>query len=257
MQLLRFPGLQHIAGLQHAITTRSGGISQGGYAGLNLGYHVGDEAEAVTRNRRALANAAGYDATGAVAAQQVHGARSHVVTAENAGCGALDWQSAIPGTDALIVCDSQIPVMILVADCAPLLLVDARQHVLAVIHAGWRGAVEGVASKTVDRMHQEFGCDVEQMRVGIGPCLCAECFEIGEEVAESAQVLAPDSVLSRAPKPHLDLRLLLQRDLGNAGIAEGNIETMGQCPRCENATFFSHRGQGGTAGRFGVVAWWE
>jgi YfiH family protein len=192
-----------------------------------------------------------------VAAQQVHDAKVHVVTPADTGRGALDWESAIPATDALIVAAPQIPAMILVADCAPLLLVDARQRVLAVVHAGWRGAVAGVAGVALERMRREFGSSAAEIRVGIGPCLCTDCFVIGEEVAAAARRLAPDSVHRRQPKPHLDLRALLARDLTQAGVPGENIEILPQCPRCDNEAFFSHRAQGGTAGRCGVVAWWE
>lgn len=254
---LLFSSLQHVPALHYVITTREGGYSHGGYSSLNLGYHVGDDAATVTENRRHLAATAGYDAARLAAAQQVHGACSHIVTSADAGRGAHDWESAIPDTDALIVSEPQIPVMILVADCAPLLLVDVQQHVLAVVHAGWRGAVAGVARGAIERMEREFGTSPAAVRAGIGPCLCTDCFEIGDEVAEAATLVALDAVQQRQPKPHLDLRLLLRRDLEQVGVLTEHIEAVPHCPRCENDTFFSYRGQGGTAGRFGIVAWWE
>jgi len=256
-----FSSLAHAPGLRHAITMRCGGVSEGAYTSLNLGYHVGDDAAHVTQNRRRVADALGYKAETLVAAQQVHGAHSRVVEAGATGSGALDWESALRETDALIVQDLQIPLLILVADCAPLLLVDSRQHVLAVVHAGWRGAVAGVASRTVLRMQREFSSQPGDIHAGIGPCLCSDCFEIGVEVAEAA-AMAPEAVIPVAPergqmKPHLDLRALLRHDLEDAGVLPERIETLPPCPRCLNNQFFSHRGQNGTAGRFGLVAWWE
>lgn len=257
LPFLQFSSLQEITGLHHVISTRAGGFSGLEYSSLNLGYHVDDDATMVTNNRHQLAVHAGYDAAHLVAAQQVHGARSHLVAVEDSGRGALDWESAIANTDALIVGTPQIPVMILVADCAPLLLVDPQQKVLAVVHAGWRGAVAGVARSTLERMQREFGASVADVKVGVGPCLCTDCFEIGEEVAEAAILVAPESVQRRTPKPHLDLRALLQQDLEQAGVLRRHIETLPHCPRCNNETLFSHRGQQGKAGRFGLVAWWE
>lgn len=253
LSFLRFDSLRNIAGLQHAVTTRHGGISEAGFASLNLGFHVGDDAACVGENRRLLARELGYEAAYLVAAQQVHGARAEVVNARHRGRGAFDWDSAVPATDALIVIEAQVPVLMLVADCAPLLIVDETRHVLGVVHAGWRGAVAGGASGVVRRMQREFGSDAADLRVGIGPCLCVACLEVGPEVAAQA----PGAVVDGWEKPHLDLRGLLRQDLAVVGVSSANIEVMARCPKCEAQTFFSHRAQAGNAGRFGLIAWWH
>ncbi|MDQ3813107.1 MAG: polyphenol oxidase family protein, partial [Armatimonadota bacterium] len=180
----------------------------------------------------------------------------------SSGSGAYNWESALPATDALIVQAAQVPVLILVADCAPILLVDPVHRVLAVVHAGWRGAVAGIASRTVARMQTEFGTKAQDVRGGIGPCLCPDCFEVGDEVAQAAAGVAPESIIPAAPqagqdKPLLDLRVLLSDNLREAGVPTDQIEALPHCPRCMNDLFFSHRGQNGMAGRFGLVAWWE
>jgi YfiH family protein len=252
-----FSSLLDIPGLAHAVTVRDGGVSDGAYSSLNLGYHVGDDAAKVTENRQHLAAALGYDGSTLVAAQQVHGAGVHIVGREEQGRGALDWQSALPATDALIVAQPQTPVLILVADCAPLLFVDAHHRVLAVVHAGWRGAVAGVASAALAQMQGHFLSDASAVRVGIGPCLCVDCLEIGPEVAAGVALVEPQAIVPRNPRPHLDLRAVLQSDLQRAGVLAQHIETSPDCPRCRTERFFSHRGQGGIAGRFGLVAWWK
>lgn len=254
---LRFSSFSHIDGLQHAITTRHAGSSTGFYASLNLGLHVGDNAEDVCENRQTIARNLGYNPENLIAVQQTHGANIAVVTHKNRGRGALDWQSAIPSTDALMTQESETPLMILVADCAPLLIVDKRNHVLAVVHAGWRGATSRIASQTVLKMTAQFGTKIEDLRLGIGPCLCESCFEIGEEVVSAANEIAPQSVLSGFEKPHLDLRELLRQDLRSVRVLGSQIETLPHCPRCTTQKFFSHRGENGTTGRFGVVAWWK
>ncbi len=249
MQLLQFSNLSDLPNFRHAITTREGGFSQGDFASLNLGFHVGDEAETVRRNRRALAAAMGYDAAKLIAAQQVHGAQCAVVECSHAGRGALDWDSALPATDALITAQSGVPLLILVADCAPVLLFDPDARVLAVVHAGWRGALAGVASGAVARMVQ-LGARAANVRAGVGPCLCARNLEVGPEVAE---MFDDQSVLEpRGEKYLLDLRALIRRDLEGAGVTQ--IETSEICPKDDADLFFSHRGQNGKAGRFGIVA---
>jgi YfiH family protein len=256
MNTLRFDSLQAVPGLHHAITTRAGGDSNGEYSGLNLAFHVEDDAQSVRSNRRCLGEALGYDASTLVAAQQVHGVNAHIVGAHDSGRGSSDGDSAIPETDALIVAEPRIPVMILVADCAPILIVDSVHRVLAVVHAGWRGALARIASQTLQVMARAFDTRAEELRVGIGPCLCLECLEVGEEVA--AQVMSTHVLRhSQWEKPHLDLRAMIAEDLIENGVLALQIEVMERCPCCENETFFSHRAQNGQAGRFGLVAWWD
>lgn len=260
-----FFNLCNIPGLCHAITTREGGVSGGPYESLNLGFHVGDNADDVRENRKRLAQTLGFDAKRLVCAQQTHGASSHAVGVADLGHGARDWDSAIPDCDALIVAERSIPAMILVADCAPILVVEPRARVFALIHAGWRGAVAGVLGKTLARMRDEFGADINHARVRVGPCLCVKCFEIGTEVA--AQVRAAtrsESLRDYAIRPstlegkaHFDIRTFLAFEAQTYKVSASAIKASGICPRCSNDEYFSHRGQGGVAGRFGLVAWWE
>lgn len=250
MRLLQFPIFDDIPHFHHAITTRDGGFSRGEFSGLNLAFHVGDDAETVRRNRRALASELGFDAEKLVAAQQVHSNNCAIVTAQDAGRGALDWDSALPDTDALICAERDLPLLILVADCAPILLVEPKTRIFAVVHAGWRGAKDKIASRAVRQMI-ELGADVNQIRAGIGPCLCAENLEVGRDVA--ARIEDENALEICGEEYRLDLRVLIKNDLNRTGVR--HIEMRAECPKRENETFFSHRGQNGTAGRFGIVAW--
>ena len=251
VRTLQFPSLCDIPGFRHAITTRDGGFSVGHFASLNLAFHVGDDAESVGHNRRALAAELGYNAENLVAAQQVHGTDCVVAHSSHAGRGALDWDSALPATDALVTAQSGLPLLILVADCAPILLVDPKTRVFAVVHAGWRGALGGVAADAVAQM-ETLGAHTNNIRAGIGPCLCARNLEVGGEVA--AQIADKIVLQASGDKYLLDLRALIQNNLRSAGVNQ--IETLEICPK-DDTTFFSHRGQNGRAGRFGIVAWWE
>lgn len=257
LSVLRFRFLRDIEGLSHAVTTRHGGTSTRSYKSLNLGFHVGDDEKTVQRNREIVARHLAFDASQIVAMQQTHSANVQNVTKNEAGRGALDWQSAIENTDALITDERNLPLLVLVADCAPLLMVDVEHRVLAVVHAGWRGAVARVASKTLQQMTDVFDTKPENVRVGIGPCLCARCFEVGPEVVAAANEIAPHAVIEIDHKPHLDLRALLREDLMQHRVLDVHLETMSNCPRCEVERFFSHRGENGTTGRFGLYARWH
>ena len=252
MRTLQFSSFSDIPDFRHAVTTRAGGFSVGDFASLNLGFHVGDNAETVRRNRRVLAGELGFNVGNLVCAQQIHGAHCAVVNSSHAGRGAIEWDSALPDTDAIITAETDLPLLILVADCAPILLVDPTARIFAVVHAGWRGALGGVAAGAVVKM-EELGARRENIRAGIGPCLCARNLEVGGEVA----ALIEDKTVIEASgeKFTLDLRALVRRDLENAGV--NRIEIMENCPKDEGAIFFSHRGQNGRAGRFGIVAWFD
>lgn len=255
MKVLQFgTAFQAVPGLKHAITTREGGASSGEYSSLNLAFHVGDDQADVQQNRRLLANTLGYEAADLVAAQQVHKTNANIVTRQQCGQGAFDWDSALPDCDALIVGETFVPVFIQVADCAPILLADPQNHVLAVIHAGWRGAVGKIASQTLQKMQQEFGTRPQDVLCGVGPCLCPDCFEVGEEVAAQAP---RESVVGGHAKPHLDLAAIVRHDLIESKVPQEQIEIIAVCPCCESEMYFSHRGQNGKAGRFGLVAWWQ
>jgi YfiH family protein len=256
MQLEHFYFFSHIPGLRHAISTRHGGVSKSTFTALNLAFHVGDDPAAVQKNRRLLSKAAEFEIKNLVAAQQVHGDQIYIVKKENAGCGALDWENAIPDTDALITAEENIPLLIQVADCAPVLLADAEARVLGTVHAGWRGAAAGIAGKTMQKM-TELNADPKSTFAGIGPCLCTKCLEIGEEVADLITSHYPDAIQISTRKPHLNLREMIRQDLIETGLKPDHIEAMDECPRCDTRKYFSHRGEDGNTGRFGLIAWWE
>ncbi|HEU4792330.1 MAG TPA: laccase domain-containing protein, partial [Nitrolancea sp.] len=120
------------AGIPHAFTTRQGGSSTGPFASLNLGRGVNDDPERVATNRGAVLRALGLSPAQHVEADQVHGAVVAVV-------GAADAGGSIAGADGLATFDPGLALAIHAADCVPLLLADPKRHVVAALHAGWRG----------------------------------------------------------------------------------------------------------------------
>jgi YfiH family protein len=250
------PGFPAVSGLHAVLSTRHGGVSEGPYATLNLGYHVEDDPARVTANRRRLAEAAGYPATALITAAQVHGAAVAWVTAADRGRGALDRDTAVPAVDGLATDAPGTPLAMLVADCAPVLLADPVHRALAVVHAGWRGALGRIVAAGVQMLMARVGSDPAALLAGVGPTLCPACFEVGDEVA----ALAADwsgAVVRGAAKPHLDLRAVLRADLAVAGVPADQVWLHPACPCCQTARFFSYRGQGGPSGRFSLTAWWE
>lgn len=246
-----------LPGLRHAISTRHGGVSNGPYATLNLGYHVGDNPASVTENRRRLGEMAGYDPTKLITARQVHGTRLAWVGKAECGRGAFDWESALPDTDGLLTAQAETPVAILVADCAPVLIADPVTRRLALVHAGWRGAFGRIASGAVHALAAA-GSRPEDLYAGIGPTLCTACLEVSPEIGQQVtDEFGEASVDRKEVKPHLRIREMLIADLAGAGVSPARITVHPACTRCRTDLFFSHRSQAGVAGRFMLVAWWE
>lgn len=224
-----------------AFTTRSGGVSGGPFAGLNLGGSTGDDAEAVRENRRRLLGALGFEPDALATVGQVHGAEVATVT----GPGHT------PEHDGLVTDRSGLLLGVVVADCGAVLLADAEAGVVGACHAGWRGTVGGIPIATVEAM-RKLGADPSRLRAYVGPCIGPEDFEVGPEVAarfDEAHVLH----LPGKAKPHVDLAGAIVTQLRKAGVPDAQIETEG-CSTFDTRRFYSYRAEGGTTGRMmGVI----
>jgi len=248
-----WPGVAAL-GVDAIVTTRAGGVSTGPYCSLNLGLHVGDDPDAVRENRRRAAHAFGAALDDLVFATQVHGVRSEVVTGDDAGKGARAVDDAIAATDALVTCDTGPVLVTLVADCAPILLVDPDAHVLATVHAGWRGAVAGTVAAAITTM-QGLGGRPTRTVAWIGPAVDAATYEVGPEVAEAARTrLGAQAAAVLAPmgdRWRFDVAEANRRQLLAAGVPEHHVH------RSQFTTgddrFFSDRAAR-PCGRFGLMA---
>lgn len=249
LPLLHFASLTAFPGLVHAVSTRHGGVSTGSYASLNLSTSTGDSRENVEANYRRLAAALDMPRDRFTTTWQVHGVHVARATAENAG-GMIDK------ADAIITDRPDLPLTQRYADCTPLIVYDPRRHAAGLAHAGWRGAVAGMATTLVQAMTAAYGSDPADLVGVIGPAIGPCCYEVGPEVIEKVEQAFPASAaLLRPPanggSPHLDLWAANRWQLEQAGV--GQIETAGICTRCQRTTFFSHRGDGPQTGRFGAV----
>src|SRR5215831_8708761 len=168
------------------VTTRRGGVSAGRYATLNLSFAVGDEAANVHENRRRVAAALGTGPAAFVFARQVHGSRAEVVSSADRGRGTLGADDAIGPADALVTREPGTVLAILAADCVPIVLYDPAAHVLACVHAGWRGTVARTARAALAAMGS-LGTRPEDVVAGIGPAIAAGSYQVGEEVAAAAR----------------------------------------------------------------------
>lgn len=235
---LRFRNLSRFPELRHGVFTRDGGASEGPFRGLNLANGVGDDPEAVSANRRAVAEAMGPGRLRM--ARQVHGTGLHI-----AGDKIDDPP---PEADALATDRPGQWLTILVADCQPVLLYAPERRVAAAIHSGWRGSVANIIGRTVHALETRFGADPAGLFAGIGPSLgpcCAEFVHYRREIPESLWKYKDDGC-------HFDFWRLSRDQLRKAGVPDRQIETAGLCTRCRTDRFFSYRGEK-TTGRFAAV----
>ena len=170
--------------LTHGVTYRYGGVSEGCFDSFNMGLHVSDTAEAVAENRRRLAQVLGVDPHHLTCGEQVHGVGVTRVTEELVGRGAFSWDDSIPDSDAIHTNLVNVPLLLLVADCVPVLVYDASHHAVAVVHAGWRGAIAHIVERTMNSMHEAYGTMPSDCYLFIGPSIGADSFEVSEDIAE-------------------------------------------------------------------------
>lgn len=237
-------------GVRIAFTGRAGGVSTGPYASLNTGDHVEDDLACVLRNRAIVMDALGFPGASLVVPKQVHGAEIVKVASPDDVPSAQERASA--GADAVMVEAPGVGALLNFADCLPLILA-APSGRFAVVHAGWRGALAGIAGKAARELAQAEGAGVAaELNAYIGPHIRSECFETNGEVAAQfadaygADVLADDR--------HVSLARVVSNDLARAGVSRDRIADVGICTVCNADRYFSYRAADGICGRHAAVA---
>jgi len=250
------------AGIVAFFSRRDGGASTGPYASLNVGLHVGDDLQSVRDNRARLGALVELPAERITYMQQVHGANVALVGEREVGRGANDLADALPNCDALVTTEVYAGLAVLAADCVPILLADPVAGVIAVAHAGWRGATAGVAAATVAQMVAQ-GASAERIWVAFGPAIRGCCYEVDGPVITAVERaykrFAPTRrppLLRAASRLHaqLDLPTLCWHELLAAGVSERHCVDVAICTSCMGGQF-SHRAAHGQAGRHAGVIW--
>lgn len=226
-----------------AMTTRAGGVSEGGWASLNLGMRCGDDPAAVAENRRRLA--ARLPAPPAWL-KQVHG----VAVADADAARARNEE---PEADAAVARSSGTVCAVLVADCMPVLLADEGGSVVGVAHAGWRGLCGGVIEATLDAMRVPSA----SVMAWLGPAIGPKVYEVGDEVR--AAFVARDAraaqafVATRPGHWLLDLYAIARQRLASRGVTR--VYGGGFCTYSDSEGFYSFRRQGAASGRMAALVW--
>jgi YfiH family protein len=254
---LRFWPESQALGAAVSVTTRHGGVSRPPYDFLNLGLHVGDSPERVAVNRARAAQAFGVPLRTMVFAQQVHGAGATQVGADDAGRGVAGLEDAVPATDALVTIAPAVTLVILVADCVPLALVDPAAHVLAAVHAGWRGTAAGVVPAALRAM-AEHGARPERVHAYLGPAVAPERYQVDRPVVDAlARAVAPAALgngIVRSDgggRARVDLVAANRQQLLGAGVRPEHVFESGTTTA--DPSFFSDRAAR-PCGRFALLA---
>ncbi len=252
--LLQFGNLNRFKSLTHFSTTVHGGASEGTYASFNLGFYSGDNPECVYENRSRLASQIDIPLQDLYIPYQTHEDEICVLDEHFMTLSDNDKYLSLNGVDALITNQKDICVGITTADCVPILIYDSVKHILAAVHAGWKGTVAKIVEKTVAKMVDIFGCSPLDMYAGIAPCISQKCFEVGEEVVDAFKDAGfpMENIAYRnsdSGKMHIDLRLANRILLDEAGIPLQNIETSDLCTYSDSDLFFSARRQTIHSGR--------
>ena len=252
-----FQNFSEHSGLHHFVSTRIGGLSRPPYESLNLGFHVGDDAKKVLKNREHFASNTRIPLSHFTTAKQIHSGTVTIVTERMRGYGAIDHDAAIEATDAMVTDIPGICLMVLLADCVPILFFHPQKRVIGVAHAGWRGTVQFVAQKTVKTLKEQFGCKLTEILAGIGPSIGPCHYEVGPEVISEVEGMLRNKagyIVGESPdgKGYFNLWEANRRQIVEAGIPAQNIEVAEICTYCHAHLFFSERHQQGITGRFGA-----
>ena len=229
---LTSPLLNGVEGIRHGFFSRRGGVSRGLYDSLNVGRGSRDRVEDVEENRRRVAEALG--AASLNTAYQIHSAS--VVTLD------ADFAGSAPQADGLVTSTPGVLCGALAADCAPILIVDPIDRIVGAVHAGWRGALTGVAEAAVAAM-AALGGRPSRMLAAVGPCIGPESYEVGLEFKERFQQAdiqnAAFFAMAASPdKAMFDLPAFVLSRLNAAGI--GTAEWIG-ADTASDLDFFSNR----------------
>jgi len=233
-----------LPGIAHGFFGREGGVSEGLYASLNCGPGSKDDPAAVAENRARIAGALG--AQDLLSLSQVHSAIVHAVPAwEGQGRPAPAREGAprLEG-DAMVTATPGIALGILTADCAPVLLADAKARVIGAAHAGWKGAIGGVLEAALAAM-EKLGARRADIHAAIGPCIAQANYEVGwdfrDKFLEQGGLRMRKFFVPSDKEGHyrFDLEGYAAHRLEAAGL--GRVEKLGICTYPPEAGFFSFR----------------
>ncbi|MEJ6014235.1 peptidoglycan editing factor PgeF [Corynebacterium sp. H127] len=228
--------------VRKVFTNRAGGVSASPYESFNLGDHVGDNPADVAANRARLARVLELPQERLVWMEQIHSNNVTVVTGPSA--------DPVEASDAVVTMQRELALVVLTADCVPLLLSDDHAGVIAAVHAGRMGARNGIVLKTLAAMH-DLGAQPQRIHALMGAAASGKNYEVPKAMADDVETKLPGSRVRTAKGTWgIDVRAGLVRQLLSQGVTAIDAD-----PRCTIAdeSFFSYRREGTTGRQAGVI----
>lgn len=249
---LTYNSLSEINFINHAFSTRLGGVSTGEFDSMNLAFNRGDNPDNVTENYKRLCKSAGFEYESLVASSQDHNTFVRVVTSENKGVGIYKPKD-IQSVDALVTNETGITLVTYYADCTPLFFVDTNKKVIGLAHAGWRGTVGRIGQNVVQKMQEQYGTNPADVKAAIGPAISVCCYEVDFPCAENflklENVDSSKFVFEKADGKYMvDLLEANRQILISAGVKSENITVSDVCTNCNSELLWSHRATKGKRG---------
>lgn len=249
---LTYNSLSEINFINHAFSTRLGGVSEGEFTSMNMAFNRGDNPENVTENYKRICKSAGFDFDSLTASAQDHNTFVRAVTSENKGVGIYKPRD-LHSVDALITNEKGVTLVTYYADCTPLFFVDTKQKAIGLAHAGWRGTVGRIGEKVVKKMTELYGTNPADIVAAIGPAISVCCYEVDKPCADNFYALSDlDSSRFVFPKENgkymIDLLETNRQILVAAGVKNENITVSDVCTNCNSDLLWSHRATKGKRG---------
>jgi YfiH family protein len=250
ISIYRFDIFNKFDKIKHFISTRNPSAKME----FNICLWAVEEILSVIENRKILASELGINLSHFVFQQQKHTHNVTTIKNTDVGKGAVDYNTAIEGNDAMITNERGICLVVIAGDCVPILLYDPVKEVIGAVHSGWRGTSQHVAAHTISNMIEKFGCKPSDILAAIGPSISPEVYEIDDVVFNAFSKSYKSTSAFFKPLPSkgkylLDLWTANKIQMLEVGIKEQNIEVAGICTYKNNNEFFSARR--GDSGRFG------
>lgn len=246
--LYTLPALERLTGFDHGFSARSGGVSEGGFSSLNLSFTRPEQRENVLENYHRFCRATRIPYERMVMDNYAHETTVLMVDGKDAGKGYRF--DPLPSCDGLVTNDPTITLITGHADCMAFYVVDPVKRCIGLAHAGWRGALGRIGAVVVAELTRQYGSNPTDLVVGIGPSICPNCFEVGQNVAqEFADEFSamPCVLVSPGQRPHVDLWMVAVRQFLEAGARPENISMFGVCT-AETPRLYSHRRDHGNTG---------
>jgi YfiH family protein len=243
------PAIERLPNVDHGFTAKSGGVSEGYFASLNLSFTRPEKRESVMENYTIFCRAAKIPFETMVMDNYEHGTTVLRVDRADAGKGYL--LDPLPACDGLVTNDPVVTLITGHADCMAFYFVDPVKRCIGLAHAGWRGAQGRIGTKVVALMVREYGSDPKDIIAGVGPSICPDCFEVGENVAEEfARDFAdlPCVLPHEGARPHVDLWMVAAKQFMEAGVLAEHISLFDVCTMTTQRLYSHRRDKGNTGG---------